>query len=620
MLRELCELAEREELVGDSAFDMRPVAWIISLNEKGGFLGFGGTHEPEVLPEKSKKKPKEFAKKFLTPRQFNPDTGGTRSSGNYAYFMVDKSDYVLGCAPDGKAKQPPTDKKMVDRLRLFTEKVNACYEFTNLSGIKAVVTFLEGIMQDGLPEDLPKKSTAGDNFAFKVLPERSHLVHELPEVKDYWRSLCQKPVSVSEGWNCLVTGNEITSPSLFPMLKRVPGALAQAGLVSFNSPAFESYGWKSNANAPVSSDAGQAASVALNRLIDPNFVRQDGQVLPRLNQRLGDDTMVCYWAKEAKADPISARLADIMAAESNDSQVVSKFWDGIYRGKAPHVLDASKFYAVTLTGAQGRVIVRDYLETTVQSVQESVAAYFRDLELPPNTPPARGKTSPPHYGFRTLRECLTVTGRADDLPATHSAGIFTTAITGRRFPDALLAIALERMRAEASHTDWIDSVRRDARTALIKAILIRNHNQTIEPTMSDKNTQHGYLLGRLFACIERMQYLALGGDLNKNLAARYFAAASSCPRPVFKNLNTALVHHYEPKAMRKSGGACVLTKRTIADIQSALGKATNDEGLPARLDLIQQGLFAIGYHTQRGEYLNWKRNEAEKAEADPFAD
>jgi CRISPR-associated protein Csd1 len=621
MLRELCELAEREELVGDPTFDVRPIAWIISLGEKGNFLGFGGTHESEVLPEKSKKKPKEFPKKFLIPRQFNPDTGGTRSSGDYAYFMVDKSDYVLGCAPDGKAKTPPTDKKMINRLKLFTEKIEACYEATKLPEVKAVIVFLHDIMQNGLPEDLAKKSAAGDNFAFKVLPERSMLVHELPEVKAYWRSLCQKTSAAAEGWNCLVTGKEITAPSLFPMLKRVPGAQAQAGLVSFNSSAFESYGWKSNANAPVSAEAGQAASVALNRLIDPAYQRQDGKTMPRLHKRLGEDAMVCFWGRDSVGEAASAKLADILEAESNDPQVVGNLWDGVYRGKVPEHLDPAKFYAVTLMGAQGRVIVRDYFETTVGAMQQSVVEYFKQLELSPNTAPAKGKPPPPHYGFRLLRECLTATGRADDLPSKHSSDMFAAAINERRrFPDALLPIALERMRAESSRDDWIDSVRRDARTALIKAILIRNHNQSNEPTMSNKDDQPGYLLGRLFACIERMQYLALGADLNKNLGARYFAAASTNPLHVFKTLETALVNHYEPKAMRKNGGACVLTKREVADINTALDKTTGPAGKPSRLDLVQQGLFAIGYHVQRGKYLNWKRDAAEKDHAESDAE
>lgn len=47
MLQELCKLAEREQLVGDPAFEVKPVAWIIELTADGELIGgFAGTHQP----------------------------------------------------------------------------------------------------------------------------------------------------------------------------------------------------------------------------------------------------------------------------------------------------------------------------------------------------------------------------------------------------------------------------------------------------------------------------------------------------------------------------------------------------------------------------------------------
>ena len=141
MLQELCQLAAREKLIGDTAFEVRPIAWIINLKANGDFISMNGTHEPEPVPEPKKgakpKKPKEVAKKFTIPRQFNPDTGGTRTSGDYAYFLVDKSDYVLGCALETKANQPPTDAKLINRHQLFISKVQACYAATKEDKMKA---------------------------------------------------------------------------------------------------------------------------------------------------------------------------------------------------------------------------------------------------------------------------------------------------------------------------------------------------------------------------------------------------------------------------------------------------------------------------------------------------
>jgi CRISPR-associated protein Csd1 len=608
MLQELCYLATRENLIGDTAFEVRPIAWIINLKTNGDFLNFSGTHEAEAAPEPKKgtkhKKPKEIAKKFTIPRQFNPDTGGTRTSGDYAYFLVDKSDYVLGCALETKAAQPPTNSKLVNRHKLFISKVRDCYEATKEERMKAVLIFLERIHMQGLPVDLPEKTAPGDLYGFVVRPDVDEFVHDLPAIQQYWREFCGgSGGGADQDWQCLITGKPMGTPSLFPMVKRVPGGQAQTGIVSFNSTAFESYGWASNANAPVSSDAAQAAGIAMNRLLDTAFQTQDGKVLQKRHIRISEDTVVCFWAKEASGDEVADGLP--AALQADPSGKAGPLWQAVWRGKLPPKLDASKFYSVTLTGAQGRAIVRDWYETTVGEVQASLAEYFRQLELQPNTRPGKDKELPPQYGLRTLQECLVTSRKADDLPSKYAAELFAASINQRiRFPSSLLTIALDRMRAEAGRDDWIDSYRRDARAGLIKAILIRNHDQhQLTPTMNEKNKQPGYLLGRLFACIERMQYLALD-QVNANIATRYFAAASTTPRLIFNSLMKDLQGHYFKKAQRKKAGAAWMVQRHVCEIETLYGEVMDPkQGYPARFSPVDQGLFMIGYHTQRGLYL-----------------
>lgn len=599
MIQELCQLAEREELIGDSAFEVKPIAWIIELAREGKMIGaFSGTHQPLPLPagKKPSKKPKEELKKFLIPRQFVLESGGTRTSGDYAYFLVDKSDYVLGCSLGAKAHIPPAGKLQARHL-LFIEKVRAAFAATKEPRLESVLKFLEDIHQHGLPVDLPEKATAGDLFGFIVRPDLDNFVHDHPAVQGYWKNLCggSEP-SGNLDWTCLVSGKSMGSPSLFPMVKRVPGGQALTGLVSFNSPAFESYGWKSNANAPVSADVAQAASLAMNRLLDPAFQRQDGKLLQRRNIRISSDTVACYWSKEATGDEISDHLQAALQADPGGK--TGELWRAAWRGKKPQHLDPTKFYAVTLSGAQGRAIVRDWYETTVGQVQESLAKYFEELLLPPNTFPPKGKSLPPQYGLRTLQESLTHSGKADDLPSKYSAELFAAAIDQRlRFPSSLLPIALERMRSEAGGKDWIDSFRRDARTALIKAILIRNHQQTFTEFMNYSDKNQAYLHGCLFACVERMQYLALG-DVNATIANRYFSAASSTPLVIFTRLIGDLNSHYFKKAKRRKPGGAFKLFRTIGDITTLL-----PDGFKDRLNPKEQGLFMVGYHAQKHEFL-----------------
>ena len=191
MLRELCHLAAREHLIGDSAFDVRPIAWMIELKANGDFLHFSGTHQQEPMPEPKKgakpKKPKEFAKKFTIPRHFNPETGATRTGAPFAYFLVDKCDYVLGLNPGAKAQEPSPEEDMRVRHRLFIEKTESCFVTTGVPELSAVLTFLRTTQTNGLPVDLPEKMKEGELIGFVVRPAIDEFVHDLPAVQEYWR-------------------------------------------------------------------------------------------------------------------------------------------------------------------------------------------------------------------------------------------------------------------------------------------------------------------------------------------------------------------------------------------------------------------------------------------------
>lgn len=89
---------------------------------------------------------------------------------------------------------------------------------------------------------------------------------------------------------CLVTGTEDEIAAVHPSVKGVRDAQSSgAALVSFNAPAFCSYGHEQNFNAPVGKYAAFAYTAALNHLLaDKENV-----------QTIGDTTVIC-WAEGAE--------------------------------------------------------------------------------------------------------------------------------------------------------------------------------------------------------------------------------------------------------------------------------------------------------------------------------
>jgi CRISPR-associated protein Csd1 len=243
----------------------------------------------------------------------------------------------------------------------------------------------------------------------------------------------------------------------------------------------------------------------------------------------------------------------------------------------------------------------------------------------------KGTSEAPTIPIRWLMDALAPEGKSENLPGSLEAAFLRSAFTGSPYPFQLLQRALVRSRVEASRDEWLDAARRDARAAIIKAVLNRRRfadpqaqNRYPEvPVSFDPNlNSDGYALGALMAVLERLQQAALG-DVNASIVDRYFSAASAAPRSVFVRLLKNARHH-----AKKAGDADDAKQRGFARRLDRMIDAFCDrfdvsrkrypyhsEGIPSRLDLEQQGLFVIGYHQMR-HWLWLPKVERQKWEAE----
>ena len=593
ILQALHRLTEQEGLLPDPDFESKRVAFLVRVGPGGRLIGIEDTRETPPAQE-GRKPGKPIAKRFSAPREPG------RTSGDRALFFFDKAEYALGLDPETDPSKRRPAKKLARRFELFRDKVRACFEATDDEAAGAVLTFLEAVAEGREQPDLPEACASNDLFAF-VFGTETRLVTERPKIQEYWRSLRQ-PADDAPRTRCLVTGEIAPVAEKHTILKKVPGAVSSGvPLVSFNSPAFESYGWSSNENAPISRGAAESYATALQRLIDPSFERV-GEKLPRRGVHLASDTIVCFWTEE------NHELADVFAGliEGGNPDQVSELYRSIWSGRKPHLDDPSAFYAVVLSGAQGRVVVRSWFRTTVAEAAESLAQHHADLQVVRNTPKPKKGTLPPVLPLSVLLRSLVPPGRDAQVPGHLAAGIIEAALDSHRlYPRSLLTRAIERFRNELCNDTWHDLQNRDARCSLIRAVLNRSRRrqdptptQEIESMMDPTNSEPGYLLGRLMAVIERLQQVALG-NVNASVTDRFFGAASATPRVAFVRLLKNARHH-----ARKAREADEKTARTGRWLEGQLDQLVSQFGVaqggfPAHLDIEQQGLFILGFHQQR---------------------
>lgn len=601
ILQALNELAENEKLTHDPDFELKPISWLIRVSKDGSNYTIIDIRQQADTLINSKKKPKLIGKNLLVPLE------KAKTRGDKAFFLFDKAEYVFGIDPDNKRERI----KLKSRFNLFRERVKECAQATNDEAVIAISKLLNSIDPEHNNVVLPVDAKSYDLFAFSYEPDNNELVTNRPEVRKYWKKLRSKATIVGEQHICLVSGNTFTgSAPNFPPTRKIPGGSPSGiALVSFNKDAFESYGWKGNENAQISRDSAEACAKALYRLVNPEPCRDDGSKLPKRHLRISDDTLVCFWTRQPKSDGFCDIFLKLMEP---DPAEISEMYNSIQRGIAPDNIDESAFYVLVISGQQGRIIVRDWIETTISKAQANLARYFADLEIIRNLPTSKDDNSHLLFSIRSLLRSLATRGEIREIPAQFATHIINSALNGTPFPFAILQLALERERAEQArpkeereYRAWLE--RRNARAALIKAVLNRRKRlygntinyEEVQPTMDPSNSSEGYILGQTLAVLERIQQLAQP-DINATIIDRYFGSASSSPKGTFiRLLKNARYHVRKAQDNSTNTGTVILLDRLLDTLVNRFNPANN--GFPSYLDINQQGLFILGYHHMR----NW---------------
>jgi len=121
-------------------------------------------------------------------------------------------------------------------------------------------------------------------------------------------------------------------------------------------------------------------------------------------------------------------------------------------------------------------------------------------------------------------------------------------------------------------------------------------------SLNESYSHPAYVLGRLFAWLEKAQREAIG-DVNASIKDRFFTSACATPASAFPTL-LKLSHHHTAKA--EFGG---VTDRKIQETLDLL----EAKPFPAHLTLDEQGLFILGYYQQRANFYTKKTSNSVEA-------
>jgi CRISPR-associated protein Csd1 len=567
MLQALVAYADREGL-GDLDFETRPVDYELRIAADGAFVG--------LIPLAEGKKRAVVKRLPIGPP--------SKNNPGYSSFLVDNAQYVLGIAKKG-AKEGNAKKSFDSYVALVREASSA-----DDPGIAALGAFLarpkevaraDAVLGDHEEKDPEKR---GDRVLVPVLDgDDEPRIHARVRVIEWWtKRQDAKRMAAAEGpvARCLVTGKVAAVARTHPTLKGSPFPGTGAKLIAYDKDAFTSHHLDQGDNAPVSEPAARKYAAALNALLE-----RDAQGRRRSALDLDDDVVV-FWTRDQSDAP--AFVLDVLAPPARGEDAV-RAAASPWRGLPGHGFVSPPFYAVTLGVNSARVVVRDWLETTADQVKRNIDRWFEDLYL--------GDDTAEPIPLAPILRALQATPSASDkrgLAPELTARVFRAAVFGGPLPRALLASAVQRMRVPPHEREDASFVLR-ARVGIIKAVL-RRQRKEVPVSLDASNTDRAYLLGRLFAAIEKLQIVAAGRgkDLNATIRDRYYGSASTTPAAAFGSLLKLSMHH---ASKTRDNGLGVLAERAKSEVMEKLPA----ERFPRTLGLDEQGLFAVGYYHQRAE-------------------
>ncbi len=515
-----------------------------------------------------------------------------RTSAPVPHCLGDNGSYVLGLKdvkpdkPFDFTKEMKSNEKnysaFVNDVKSLSEAipnnkyVRAIGRFYQSYGVETVKQMSHDVNWAGLCKSISK------NITFRIFGEIT-LAASDPQVIQY---------KIASAFNdnkeaiCLITGQK-SKPVNTTYSTFILGGKSNAKLVSFQvSSGYDSYGKKMGLNAPISEGAEFKYTTALLSMLSKGSKNKF---------IIGNRTFLFWASKDDEAGKLAEESIFNMFGftEQEDDpnrnvEQVRKTFNAIYSGSLRTSLD-DKFYILGLAPNSARIAVTYWSELPLKDFAALILRHFEDMEIADTR-----KEKKPYMGLRSILAAVTLGGKSSEATPNLPEAVVKSIFQGNLYPYTLFASCIRRIRAEQSLNI--------TRAAILKAYLNRiNNQQKINVMLDDKNPNQGYLCGRLFAVLDKIQDEA---NNQHSIRERYMNSASATPAAVFATILNLSYHHSE----KLNEGRKVWFEKIKQEIFDKI----SPDGFPTHLDLQDQGRFFVGYYQQTQWFYTKKEEQSEQ--------
>lgn len=563
ILRALYDYYHRCGELPSFGMELKQIGFLLVISREGRFLRF-----------EDRRIDKTSAQQFMVKKSVG------RSSAPVANCLYDNSQYVFGYSDKGDMESM---RKYYDTFKAKILQMHSAVP--DNADLRALVAFYQQEPADIVAqmETDPMWSEVVKNlnrkysiFSFiiegdtEIVASKSELLNLLVQEEGGHGSLC------------LVTGLQSQTVET-TTATMIPGSLKTAKLVSFQvKSGYDSYGKEKGNNAPISEEAEFAYTTALNHLLRPNSHNKFS---------IGNRTYLFWASSDSEAAKASEDCLFTLFGKANqddpnrNTEFVKQTFMSIYNGALAARKD-DRFYILGLAPNAARIAVVYWAELPLCQFAHTIGLHFQDMDIVDTR-----REQKPYTGLHAMLGAVTQGGKSSDATPNLPDAVVRSIFQGLPYPASLYQSCLRRIRAEQTLTI--------TRAAIIKAYLNRlnDKNTKIQVMLDKENTNQGYLCGRLFAVLEKIQE-----DANNihTIRERYMNSASTTPATVFATILNLSSHHQE----KLNPGAQINYEKLKQEIVAKLDAG----GFPTHLDLQDQGRFFVGYYHQRQDLFTSKDN------------
>lgn len=604
LIRSLCDYYDIQSARGEAASDImseQPVHWMVMLTPDGRVADIIDKRIEESVPQKNGKV--KIVKKPIVvslPKR-------TQKPTIDAYIIEHRPLYIFGLNYDAKIGLTPDDK--TDKARksheAFVKKNLEFFDGIDSEIARAYVNFIKNWVPENETENeqlkMLGKEYQGSCYIFALDGRPECKLHKDKAVLAKYEKLMAKAAAKAEEeaaesddgiMMCPIEGERLRAARIHEKIKGIKGGnSAGAGLVNFNSSAFESYGKSQSMNSGISEKAMKKYTSSLNKLLaDP------------MHHIYSDDMTVVFFAMKhddkAECDLFNGYLnsSNGVTEDSTKADVKAVSENIYYKGQTGNaqaldddVDNGVDFFVAGFTPNGSRICQKFMVRNKFGKIIDNVKQHQQDMAI---------CGSNGEIPLWRINKELVSPNSANAISPALQSDIFQAILNGTNCPYTLLETVVRRVCTD-SDTDSNNKIKiNEVRAGLIKAFInrkarINGDKEEITMTLNPENTNPAYLCGRLFAVLEKIQLEATDVKLNRTIKDAYFSSASSRPALIMPRLIDLSNYHIRNAEKNNKSNA----DKYLAIMKEIIDKL--DGEFPSNLSLVDKGKFQIGYYQQR---------------------